>query len=241
MIKNINEKIKNIIVKRYFYAYYYYYKIFDKKINYKIEDILRLNEKDIHLSSTDQEEQALPGMSKYFKNGWYKYMFGRYLFSLKYVKNKSVLDTGCGLGWGGYLISGYPKILISVEIDNKSLDFAKKHWKSNKIDFRKLSILKLSKLKKIFDTVLSYEVIEHLKFSDGEIYINEVSKILKSKGTFILSSYFPSLEKYAKFSEKKNKFHLHIYTKKEMRFILEKNNFCNIKFYGDLIIRAEKK
>lgn len=232
--------IKNIIVKRYFYAYYYYYKIFDKKISYKIEDILRLNEKDIHLSNTNQEEQALPGMSKYFKNGWYKYMFGRYLFSLKYVKNKSVLDTGCGLGWGSYLISDYPKILISVEIDNKSLDFAKRHWKFNKIDFRKLSILKLSKLKKTFDTVLSYEVIEHLKFSDGEIYINEVSKILKPKGTFILSSYFPSLEKYAKISQKQNKFHLHIYTKKEIKLILKRAGFRKVKLYGDLLLVARK-
>jgi 2-polyprenyl-3-methyl-5-hydroxy-6-metoxy-1,4-benzoquinol methylase len=234
-------KLKNIFVKRYFYCHYYCCKLFDKNLNFKIKKILELNEININLSIDEKEEQTLPGMTKYIKSGWYKYMFGRYLFSLKYIKNKNVLDTACGLGWGSYLISDYPESLISVDIDNKSLNFAKKQWKSNKIDFRKLSILKLSKLKKNFDTVLGYEAIEHLKFSNGEIYINEVSKILKSKGTFILSSYFPSLEKYAKFSEKKNKFHLHIYTKKEMRFILKKNNFHNIKFYGDLIIKAEKK
>ncbi|HII00168.1 TPA: class I SAM-dependent methyltransferase [Methanosarcinaceae archaeon] len=212
----------------------------NKKIRSKIRDVLKFNETDINLSSYEQEEQALPGMHKYLQSGWYKYMIGRYLFSLKFVRNKLVLDTACGLGWGSYLISDYPKYLMSVDIDDKSLDFAKKQWKSNEIEFKKMSILELSKLNTNFDVVLSYEVIEHLEYYDGLTYVNEVSKVLNSKGIFILSPYFPDNEKDARMAEKKNKFHPHIYTKNEMNSILQKNDFSRIKYYGDLIIRAEK-
>lgn len=240
MINDIYKKVKNIVSQRWFHAYYYFHIIFNKNIRCKIEKILELNENDINLSANKQEEQALPGMHKYLQSGWYKYMLGRYLFSLKFIKDKSVLDTACGLGWGSYLISDYPRDLTSIDIDDKSLNFAIKHWESNKIKFKKRSILELSKLNKTFDVVLSYEVIEHLNYYDGEIYIKEVSKVLNSKGIFILSSYFPDAEKDARISEKRNKFHPHIYTKNEMKFILEKNKFYNIKFYGNLIIEAEK-
>lgn len=229
------------IAKRYFDYHYYFYKIFNKNLNFKIKKILELSEIDINLFTHEQEEQALPGMTKYKKSGWYKYMFGRYLFSLKYIKNKNVLDTACGLGWGSYLISNYPKYLLSIDIDDKSLNFCQKKWQSNKIKFRKLSVLELSKLKILFDVVLGYEIIEHLKYSEGVNYIKEVSKILNSRGILILSSYFPDFKKDAIILKNKNKFHLYIYTKKEMRSILRKNNFHNIKFYGDLIIIAEKK
>jgi 2-polyprenyl-3-methyl-5-hydroxy-6-metoxy-1,4-benzoquinol methylase len=212
----------------------------NKEIKHKVEAILKLSESDINLSTDEQEEQALPGMKKYLQNGWYKYMLGRYLFSIKYVKNKRVLDTACGLGWGSYLISDYPQSLISVDIDDKSLNFARKKWKSNKMEFKHLSILELSKLENKFDMVLGYEVIEHLTYKDGETYIQEIGKVLDSKGRLILSSYFPNLEEEARISEKKNKFHPHIYTKSEMNSILGKNKFHKIKYYGDLIITAEK-
>jgi 2-polyprenyl-3-methyl-5-hydroxy-6-metoxy-1,4-benzoquinol methylase len=240
MINCTNKKIKSRIVKMYFYSYYYYYLVSNGNIRSKIKDILKLNEDNINLSADEQEEQALPGMNKYLKTGWYKYMLGRYLFSLKYIKNKRVLDTACGLGWGSYLIADYTQHILSVDIDNESLDFARKKWKSNKLKFKKLSILELSNLTKKFDVVLSYEVIEHLIYNDGEIYIEGIAKVLTSKGILILSSYFPTFEEEAKASERKNKYHPHIYTKSEMATILEKNNFHSIKYYGDLIITAEK-
>lgn len=239
MVYELYKKVIDLLMIRYFCAYYYFYNFFNEKLRNKMDTILQLDENDINLLFNEQEEQALPGMHKYQQNGWYKYMFGRYLFSLKFIKDKHVLDTACGFGWGSYLIADYPKHLISIDIDEKSLNFAKTNWKFNQIDFRKMSVLELSKLETKIDVVLSYEVIEHLKYTDGEIYIEEVSKILNSKGVFILSSYFPDYEEDARIAEEKNEYHPHIYTKKEMELLLLNNNFCDVKYYGDLIIKAE--
>lgn len=240
MIKKCKKIVNNIFLK-YFILHYYFYRFFNKNISLKIDEVLKFNENDINLEFNNQEEQALPGMSKYKKSGWYKYMFGRYLYSLKYIKNKSVLDTACGFGWGSYVISDYPKRIISVDINDKSLEFAKSNWVTNNLCFKKINILELDKLNEKFDVVLSYEVIEHLKLSDGMEYIKSISKVINSGGIVIFSSYFPDTEIDARESEKKNIFHLHIYTKNEIKNILESNGFYRIKFYGNLIIKAEKK
>ena len=240
MVLKYRAKLDNIITKLYICSLYYIYPIINKNIKSKIEYILNFDETDVDLSADEQEEQALPGMHKYLQTGWYKYMIGRYLFSIKYIKDKEVLDTACGLGWGSYLISDIPKYIMSVDIDDNSLSFAKEQWISDNIDFNKLSILELNNITKNFDVVLSYEVIEHLTYYEGLTYIKEVSKVIKSNGIFILSSYFPDIEEDARIAEKKNRFHPHIYTKKEIKDILNNNEFTNIKFYGDLIIKAEK-
>ncbi len=240
MILRIYRKINNKLKRLFFDCYYYFYNLTDRDLSCKINRILSFNEKSINMSENEQEEQALPGMSKYFKNGWYKYMLGRYLFSLKYIKNKSVLDTACGFGWGSYLISNYAKKIAAVDINSKALAFAKKTWKEQNLIFKQLSILELEKLKETFDVVLGYEIIEHLNISDGEKYILQISKVLKNNGVLIMSSYFPESKKDAKKIEKRNIFHLHIYTKSEVRYFLNKHDFNNVKYYGDLIIIASK-
>jgi len=234
------KKVITLFYKYFFYLHFYFYTLFNKKTRKKIREILPLNKIAWLENSDSQEEQALPGLDKYIKSSWYKYMLGRYLFSIKYIKNKNVLDAGCGLGWGTYLISDYPKELIGIDIDEKSLKFAKEKWHDKKIKFKKQSVTKLNKLKTTFDVVLGYELIEHLSYKDGEKYINEVSSVLIPTGRIILSSYFSESKRKAIASEKRNRFHLHIYTKNEIKNILKKNGFCKIKFYGDLIVTALK-
>jgi len=237
MIFKIYNKLKNDFYKFYFRIYYY--KEY-KRLKNKIDFILQYNEKNLNLSQYDQEEQALPGFTKYKKNNWYRYMFGRYIFSLKYIQTKNVIDTACGAGWGSYLISDFPSSIDSIDINDNALNFAKKTWDSNKLNFMSHSILEIDKLNKEYDVVLSYEVIEHLKYDDGVIYLQQISKSLSQNGYLIMSSYFPLLKKDALKEMKKNKYHLYIYTKKEIIKLLKDNGFRNVKFYGDLIIRAQK-
>lgn len=240
MTKIISKKLAKTFYKKSIIFNYYFFKIFKKNIRLKLNEILKYDESDINLRQNDQEEQALPGMKKYKKNGWYKYMFARYLFAIKYIKNKNILDTACGLGWGSYLISEYPNKIVAIDIDNKSLDFAKNHWESKNLFFANNSILEINKLKQYFDVVLGYEVIEHLPFDSGKNYIYEISNSLNKRGILILSSAFPETRKKAKVLENKNKYHPHIYTKDEMVNLLKKNGFKKIKFYGNFMVKAIK-
>lgn len=232
IINKILNKLELNYIKLYYYGYYH-------SLRKKIKQIMTFNEVSIELYE-DQEEQALPGFEKYQKSGWYRYMLGRYLFAVPYIKNKRVLDAGCGLGWGSYLISDFPESIISIDIDTKSLEFARKAWKDPRLSFRKKSVLEMSGYANLFDVVLSYEVIEHLQYDDGKKYIEQVSAVLHDKGILVMSSAFPLENKVAQELERQNIYHLHIYTKDEIGSILNCNGFQSIKFYGDFMLIAKK-
>jgi 2-polyprenyl-3-methyl-5-hydroxy-6-metoxy-1,4-benzoquinol methylase len=232
IINKILYKVKFNYIKLYYYIYY-------KPLKGKIEEILKFNEISIELYE-EQEEQALPGFEKYQKSGWYKYMLGRYLFAVPHIKNKKVLDTGCGLGWGSYLISDYPESLVSIDIDAKSLQFARKTWKDSRLNFKTKSVLEMSDYANSFDVVLSYEVIEHLRYDDGKTYIEQVSATLHDNGTLIMSSAFPLENEVAEKLEEQNIYHLHIYTKDEISSMLNFYGFRSIRFYGEFMLIAKK-
>ena len=220
----------------------YFNSLFEKyrKRLKKIDYILKYNEVDVDLSPDEQEEQALPGFSKYMNTGYYKYMLGRYIYSIKYVKNKCVLDTGCGFGWGSYLISDYPRKIVSIDINDNALNFAREKWNDKKLNFLRHSVLDLDSLDGNFDVILGFELIEHLSFSAGKRYLEQVFNNLNKKGIVILSSLFPDSEKEAKMAEKRNKYHLKIFTKSEIKAIVREIGFRRINFIGNVVAVIKK-
>lgn len=234
MIKTkLIKKFMKIKVKFYYYLYFL-------KLKDKIKNILKYDESDVNLNSINQEEQALPGFLKYKKIKYHKYMFGRYLYSIKYLKTKTILDSGCGFGWGSYLISKYPKEILSIDIDKEALDFARNHWKDKKLNFRNHSVLDLDSLHKKFDVILGMELIEHLTFDQGNKYLEQCMRNLNENGVILLSSYFSENRKQAEMSQKKNNFHLHIFTKQEIKDICKKMGFSNVNFLGDFMVVIKK-
>lgn len=221
-------------------------KFFEKykdELHEKIDKILSYNEKDVGFLSIDKQgnlEAGLPGYSQTVGSGYYKYMLGRYLYAIKYIKRKSVLDAGCGLGWGAYLISEYPSELIAIDINKKSIDFADKNWNDKKVTFRHNSILDLNSIKKTFDAILNFEVIEHLKLDEGKLFLEQVYTNLRKRGVLILSSSFPDSSADAKLVQSRNEFHLKIYSKKELKKYAREVGFRRVLFVGNNIAVIEK-
>jgi len=241
MVFWLNYGLQIVIWRMYIKCHYTYYHLLNRDLRDKIVNVLKFNEKDICLAEGEQEEQTLPGCTKYINSGYYKYMLSRYLYSLKYIKNKKVLDCASGLGWGSFLIADYPRKMLSIDLNDTALNFAKKTWKDNKLNFIKHSALELEKLNQDFDVVLGYELIEHLKLDDGKLFIEQVSNILSKKGILILSSFFPSKNEKARKAERLNKYHLHIYTRNEMKSFLMESGFSRICFLGDFMVVAKKR
>ncbi|MGA1794514.1 MAG: class I SAM-dependent methyltransferase [bacterium] len=229
-------KIINYIEKKYIISHYYFYR---HEIGNKIRMILQYSENDIGLGSKDQEENALPGFQKYMNSNYYKYMIARYLYSIKYIKNKAVLDSGCGFGWGAFLISHYPREIVSIDRDQGALDFAVAHWRDKKIIFKNHSVLDLDSLGKRFDVILGYELVEHLTFEQCLIYLAQVFTNLKENGMLIMSSYFPRSKNHTE-KLQENKYHLHIFTQEEIKNIGKKIGFSKVRFWGDFMVVIRK-
>lgn len=221
----------------------YIYSFFEKyknELNEKINYIFKYNEFDVDLFHENEWEYALPGFEEYLKTGYYKFMLARYMYSIKYIKNKKVLDAGCGLGYGSYLICDYSREIISIDINENALNFAKEKWKSTKLNFKRHSILDLDTLNKKFDVILGFELIEHLTLNDAKKFLEQTFNNLNKGGVLILSSSFPDSEGESKSEERKNKYHKKIYTKNEIKKLMMGFCFKKVNFIGNYIAEVKK-
>jgi len=121
-------------------------------------------------------------------------LHGRTLFNTKFVgasdiKDKTILDIGCGYGWFVlFAINNGAKKITAMEITAQDLVTAKKYIKNNKIEFRIGSAIKLPFKDKTFDTLVAWEVIEHIPKTNEPQLFKEAFRVLKDGGNLYLST-----------------------------------------------------
>ncbi|MEO6508759.1 MAG: class I SAM-dependent methyltransferase [Patescibacteria group bacterium] len=128
----------------------------------------------------------------------------RYLFSSELSANKTVLDVGCGVGYGSYIISKYGKAsnVIGVDIAKDSIEYAQEKYKKNKVRFIVDDVETLHKIKdKSIDLAVCYEVIEHLH--NQKNFLDSTRRTLKKNGVLMVST--PNKYTYPE----GNPFHVH--------------------------------
>lgn len=112
----------------------------------------------------------------------------RYRWAGVFAADKTVLDIPCGTGYGSKLITNH-KMYYGVDIDTDSIDFAIENYLDNKYDFDRGDMLDIPHPDEMFDRVFSFEGIEHLKTrEDQQKFVDEMWRVLKPNGTFILST-----------------------------------------------------
>lgn len=121
-------------------------------------------------------------------------LHGRVLYNAVFVDevdiiNKDILDIGCGYGW--FELNAYERgcnKIVGVEISNEDLQTARQNIKNSKINFLVDNATGLSFKERCFDTVVSWDVIEHIpKGKESEMF-SEASRVLKRGGVFYLST-----------------------------------------------------
>lgn len=110
----------------------------------------------------------------------------RYVFVLKLVVNKEVLDVACGTGYGMSLLSSVAKNVEGVDIDQKTLEWAKgnNHFYCP-VTFKQLDIEK-EEITGEFHCIVSFETIEHL--DRPEVLLGNAKKVLSQDGIFVFST-----------------------------------------------------
>ena len=120
-------------------------------------------------------------------SGRLKYTTGDFV-SKKDITGKRVLNIGCGYGWFE-LWSLKQKVgkIVGMEIDIESLQAART-IKDKRVSLEVGSALKLPFKDSSFDTVVSWEVLEHIPAYTESKMFKEVNRVLKDKGSFYLST-----------------------------------------------------
>jgi 2-polyprenyl-3-methyl-5-hydroxy-6-metoxy-1,4-benzoquinol methylase len=126
-------------------------------------------------------------------------LYGRTRFSTSFVDvsdiaGKHCLDIGCGYGWMELALKkkGASSVL-GTELHASDLITTKKFIHSDDIKFRVGSAIKLPINDHTFDTVISWEVIEHIPKGTEPAMFREVRRVLKPHGTFYLSTPYHSI------------------------------------------------
>lgn len=130
-------------------------------------------------------------------------LMGRHLKSVTFVhdtdiKDKNILDIGCGYGWCEVaFLKRDPNAITGIEISEKDLETIRKNIIDTRMSLAVSGATKLPFEDESFDTVVSWEVIEHIpKGTELEMF-SEVKRVLKKGGSFYLStphaSFFSSI------------------------------------------------
>jgi 2-polyprenyl-3-methyl-5-hydroxy-6-metoxy-1,4-benzoquinol methylase len=119
---------------------------------------------------------------------------GRHLKSVNFVsegdvRGKKILDIGCGYGWCEVaFLDKDPKSITGIEISERDLATIRKNVTDSRISTEVSGATSLPFQDASFDTVVSWEVIEHIPVKTESLMFSEANRVLKPGGSFYLST-----------------------------------------------------
>ena len=150
---------------------------------------------------------------------WWGIHEARYRFALKYVCGDKVLDVACGTGYGLPILLSAVKYAVGVDVDAQSLLSASRELNGANCRLVLASGASLPFPDRAFDTVTSFETIEHLE--DRSTFVAELARVLTPNGVCIFST--PNAVYTRPLNGKpRNPYHIYEYTPSEFVALLSK-------------------
>lgn len=197
-----------------------------RKEKKKVQDIFELRGR---LEGKDQAERINPEREP---NGILSLHKIRYEFAKKYSVRKSVLDVACGAGYGSAILAEVAAYVIGADLEEKVVSYARSSYQRDNLSFRVEDAEALSFKDGSFDTVVSFETIEHL--NDISQYLREACRVLKPKGILIVST--PKARRTTK--RPNNPHHTVEFSEEDFRALLEQY-FPAVEMYGQIRVQGD--
>ena len=105
------------------------------------------------------------------------------------IKDKDILEVGCGRGGGLSYVNRYfsPKSVVGVDLNNKAIQFCNKYYNIGNEKFIQANAQELPLEENKFDVVLNVES-SHRYLQMNE-FLNEVKRVLKPNGYFSFTDF----------------------------------------------------
>lgn len=110
----------------------------------------------------------------------------RYAFARPYVSGGQVLDAGCGVGYGAAYLAEAAAHVTAIDIDAETVEYARRRYGGPTTDFRIADLHALDLPSASFDSVCSFETIEHVE--DPERVLSELARVLRPDGALFVST-----------------------------------------------------
>lgn len=153
------------------------------------------------------------------------YHLARYKFVMRQLKpSETILEVGCGTGYGSFFLSNYVKKVNAIDIEDDLIDYANKIYQKENIQYQKINLLEdkefITQNKNKYDTIICFEVIEHLPREQGLQLMKTINSLKKTNGLAYIST--PKYLPLNKRTKNRQVHHTHEYTIKELQEDLEK-------------------
>jgi ubiquinone/menaquinone biosynthesis C-methylase UbiE len=110
-----------------------------------------------------------------------------YTFATRFIKDKIVLDSGSGSGYGTYYLATQgAKKVIGIDKSEEATAYSRSKHICTNLEFTTCDVTAIKYPDEFFDVVTSFQVIEHLK--EPEKLLAEVKRVLKKSGTALIAT-----------------------------------------------------
>lgn len=121
-----------------------------------------------------------------FADKMYQEHVARYLFAAQWVREKRVLDVGCGVGYGSRLLAEQGAASVTAfDISSEAVVHARRFYGHPAVRFHVSSAVEFG-FKERFDVVTCFELIEHVE--DQEAVIDRIFEAMDDDGILIIST-----------------------------------------------------
>jgi len=169
--------MNNILTNLFFRTWYWYISKVDKE-----SEITFMN----YGYSKDNHEIALDEKDKINK---YSAQLYHFIANSIDLKEKNLLEVGCGRGGGLSYISRYlnPKNSIGVDLNQKAINFCRRNYADQNITFLQGNAQQLKFEDNTFDVVINVESSH--RYPQMNKFLNEVFRVLKPGGYFLFADF----------------------------------------------------
>ena len=103
-------------------------------------------------------ERFMPGLAgEIGYEHWHRYVVAR-----RFCEAKTVLDVACGEGYGSAMLARSAASVTGVDISEASIEHARRRYRAPHLEFRSADCLNLPFDYDSFDSIVSFETLEHL-------------------------------------------------------------------------------
>ncbi len=147
----------------------------------------------------------------------------RYLWAAQLAEGRSVLDAGCGTGYGTEILAALgAENVVGIDISPEAIEYARSSFEGVSSKFSLGDIYELPFEDDTFELVVCFEVIEHVE--EQQRAIGELHRVLRASGVLAISS--PNRGVYPP----GNPYHIHEYQPDELKQALA-GEFSHVRLY----------
>jgi len=147
------------------------------------------------------------------KNNFKMFAFtsSKYKFAMKLLADKkSLLEIGCSEGFFIRMFLDSKEKIVGIDFDEEEISFANSNIRSDNIRFICCDFLEY-RTNEIFESVISFDVIEHIMPDKEDIFMENICSLLDADGIAIIGT--PNLDAAVKHqSELSAKWHVNLYS-----------------------------